>query len=97
MMAILFGSLLLSGASLQALRATLRLRGAVPAHLDALVLPALVWAAWVLLLVLRVPHTALIDSGHGLALGGSLVLVTLVCAVLPARWWWARRQVAARA
>lgn len=97
MTAIVFGSLLLCAASLQAIRSLAGLRGALPVHIEALLLPAMVWSGWVLLLVWRVPGTDLIDSGHALALGGSLLLVTLVCAVQPARWWWLRRQSTARA
>ncbi|MCH8543367.1 MAG: hypothetical protein LAT61_07345 [Alcanivorax sp.] len=101
MFSIIFGSLLLSWATLMAAYASLALvpradpspsadlpsanKDTAPDMLRRLALPAAVWLTWVLLLVLLIPGTALLETGHGMALGGSLFVITLVCAAGPAR------------
>lgn len=96
MFSIIFGSLLLSWATLMAAYASLALvpradrlppadAPAAPDLWQRLALPAAVWLTWVLLLVLLIPGTALLETGHGMALGGSLFVITLVCAAGPAR------------
>lgn len=89
MMAIIAGSLILSWVSVVAGRALLALTGSQPAWLTELALPALVWLGWLIWLALRVPGSTLLAPGEAATttLVGSLLAVTLVCAVLPVRFW----------
>jgi len=91
MAAILAGVVLLGWGALAAARALLRLRGLDSPALMQLGVPAGVWVVCVGIVLIAIPETSLISDARTTALIGSLVLLTLVCALPPAMFWLRQR------